>query len=118
MTVRRGLHLGSDGCPMLKAPRKLREVFFTREDVNEEESIQEMQIAQKTPRPCDQSQASASLLKWLKRICAPVVSTAGKSPKCTTEAICRSKARNCERKMAEKKNDMREPCLMVFNSVG
>ena len=52
MTVRRGLHLGSDGCPMLKAPRELKEsLFFTREDVNEEESIQEMQLAQKTPRP-------------------------------------------------------------------
>ena len=51
MTVRRGLHLGSDGCPMLKVPPKLKATLFTREDVNKEESTQETQIAQRTPRP-------------------------------------------------------------------
>lgn len=51
MTVRRGLHLGSDCCPMLKASRELKEPFSTREDFNEEESFQKMQFAQKTPRP-------------------------------------------------------------------
>lgn len=66
MTVRRGLHLGSDGCPMLGALPDLKAALFTRENVNEGRWIQE-EVAQKTPGPL-RPIATISKLKVVERL--------------------------------------------------